>query len=931
MSTRQSALRVSLAVVTAAVLLAACGKSPDKLVKSGEEYLAKGDVKAAVIQFKNALVEQPDNGRARLLLGQSLLATGDLPGAEKELRRALELGQPADQVLPLLTRALLEQGQTDAVIKEFAQRKLDAPAAEAEFKAYLGDAMLAGRQRSQAEAAYAQALAAQPGHPRARLGQARIMAIDGKLGDATVVVEQVVASDATLGEAGLLLAELRAAQGDNPGARKALEAAIAAKPDFKAARVALIQGLIATNDLDEAGRQIEAAHAAKVADLQLSYLEAVHAWRKGDKAKASELLAQVLKVAPQFPPALVLAGLLELGDNKFGLAETHFQAALAQAPGHTGARRLLASTYLRSGQAGKARDTLQPLMEGKTTPDAGLLLLAGEAALASGDPGRAAGYFKVAAEGGDAAGAGRRAAAHTRLGQLQLQGGNAELGLRELEAASAIDPNLVQADLTVIANHLARKEYDKALEAARKLEKKQPDKPLSHVVLGNVHLARKDMAAARKSFEQALKIDPAYLQAAFALGNLDLADKKPEAARERYEAILAKDPKKEGAYLGLADLTARAGGKPEDVVKALQRGISAAPGSTALRLALASYYLAQRDARQAVQTARDAAAQSPDDPRVLEVLANAQEAAGETNQAIDTLNKLVQVAPRQELALVRLAAAHARMDQFDKAAEVLRRVANLRPDDEGVSRELVAVLMRAKRPEEALKEARTAQTAHAKSGIGYLLEGEIFETQGKPAEAEAVYRKGLAAQPKSPLLVVRLHALLARANRSAEADALVAKWLKAEPKDVAVRLYLAEREMAGRQFKSAAAQYKAVLAVQPDNVLALNNLAWVSGELGDPQALAYAERAARLAPQNANVLDTFASLLVRKGELDKGLELHQRAVQMAPDAANLHVNYAQALIKAGKKDLARKQLEAAAATPGESPAKKQAAELLKSL
>ena len=66
---------VKLGVVAGVcVLLASCGgDSPESLVKSARDYLAKGDYSAAVIQLRNALQKAPNNAEARYLLGTALI------------------------------------------------------------------------------------------------------------------------------------------------------------------------------------------------------------------------------------------------------------------------------------------------------------------------------------------------------------------------------------------------------------------------------------------------------------------------------------------------------------------------------------------------------------------------------------------------------------------------------------------------------------------------------------------------------------------------------------------------------------------------------------------------------------------------------------------------------------------------------------------
>jgi Tfp pilus assembly protein PilF len=146
-----------------------------------------------------------------------------------------------------------------------------------------------------------------------------------------------------------------------------------------------------------------------------------------------------------------------------------------------------------------------------------------------------------------------------------------------------------------------------------------------------------------------------------------------------------------------------------------------------------------------------------------------------------------------------------------------------------------------------------------------------------------------------------------------------------------MRGYLAERALQAKDYKAAMAQYEAVVAIDPNNVVALNNLAFAAGRVGDPRAITYAERAATLAPRNAAVLDTFGTLLIAKGDADKGLEYLARASALAPGRNDIRFNYAKALAKAGQKDAARTELERLQAVKDDFPGKAEIPELLRGL
>jgi Tfp pilus assembly protein PilF len=155
--------------------------------------------------------------------------------------------------------------------------------------------------------------------------------------------------------------------------------------------------------------------------------------------------------------------------------------------------------------------------------------------------------------------------------------------------------------------------------------------------------------------------------------------------------------------------------------------------------------------------------------------------------------------------------------------------------------------------------------------------------------------------------------------------------VRENPKDTVVPLYLADRALQAKDYKAAAAGYQKIVAEQPNNVVAMNNLAWSLYELKDPGAIGMAEKAARAAPRSPAVADTYGWLLVESGDTKRGTEILGRAAKAAPNAHEIRLHYAKALIRSGDKAAARKELEAIAALTGESPSKAEAAELLKQL
>jgi putative PEP-CTERM system TPR-repeat lipoprotein len=913
-----------VAALVAPVLGGCGGDDPPKLIASAKAYLAKGEYDAGIIQLKSALQKAPDNAEARFLLGESFLRTGSPAAAETELRKALDLHYPADQVYPALARALLEQSAFNKLITELGARKLDNPRAEADLKTTLAAAYLAVGDTKHAGEALAAAAVIVPNDARILVLEAQISAASNDLPKALSFVDAALAATPNYPDALILKAQLQSDQGHRDDAVKTLEQAVGANPNALNVRFALISMLVASGHAGKAVEHVDAMKKLAPRDLRTSYADALVSFVLGHTAHARDVIQQVLAAKPDNLQALYLSALIDAKFGSYATAEESFRKVVAQAPDQDGPREALAAIYLRTGRSSQAVEILEAALQ-RSPNNPTVLRMAAEADLALGNTARAAQYYERA----NALDQGNMAS-KIRLAQVRAATGDTNQAFKDLEALSAADSSQYQADLALIVAHLRRGQFDQALAAIATLEKKQPSNPLTYNVKGLAYAGMHDSKNARASFEKALEIQPTNAVAVHSLGLLDVQEQKPGDARKRYEQLLAKEPKNEQLLLGFAELLAIAGGTPDEIRVVIERAIAAAPESPNPRLVLVNYYASQRDFKSALAAAQSAEAAFPKSVQVLQTLGSAQRAAGQTSQAAETFARAAKLQPRNVGALLQLADAQAAGKDYDAAIATLHEAVASDPNQTQPWRALVDTYILAGRPEAAIAEARKLQKDYPDRAFGFALEGKVRGAEKKWTEAAAVYQQGIARQP-IPLLAVWRYEALVNAGKAAEATQFAGQWMKQHPKDATFDSFLGEQSLSRKDTAGAIAHYRAALKIEPENTVYLNNVAFLLADTGDPAAREYAERAYRQAPFNPEVIDTLGWAYVQSGETAKGLELLREASSLAPGSAEIRLHYGKALLATGDKAGARRTLEPLTQLDKSSPQRGDAEKLLSGL
>jgi tetratricopeptide (TPR) repeat protein len=108
-------------------------------------------------------------------------------------------------------------------------------------------------------------------------------------------------------------------------------------------------------------------------------------------------------------------------------------------------------------------------------------------------------------------------------------------------------------------------------------------------------------------------------------------------------------------------------------------------------------------------------------------------------------------------------------------------------------------------------------------------------------------------------------------------------------------------------------EYEKILKTNPDDLVALNNLAYMKADQGVDldRALTLAQRARQKNPDSLDVMDTLGLVYLRKNLTDDGLRIMTELVDKNPKNPTFHYHRAMALVQKGDKADAKKELTTA--------------------
>jgi putative PEP-CTERM system TPR-repeat lipoprotein len=891
MSTIFRKLHIILAV---SCLLLACGEdlSSEEYLARGNQYIEEGDFSAAIIELKNSIRKDDSNVRARTTLGELYFDRAYFPEADKELSKALAAGMDPTVVVPTLAQVLLGLGEWDR-LEQLPSDGLDAESLST-LQAAKGMAKLYQKDLAAASELIDAAAQSEPSSHYAQVSAARLSMMKGDSAGARQRLKGVFVAAPKFPPAWNLLGDIERDEKNYKAAEKAYSKAISLTKNsfdsslsramvridmknFEGARkelariessytfakshrgVHFARGIVFLKNekTDLAIQSLErAAKSPESYPLSLYYLAAIYA-EQGRNAKALRTVNRFLTLMPEDPAGLKLAAQLELDQKNFSNAEELLIPVLASDENDIAALNLMSNALLAQEKA-----------------EAGIELLERVVKL---DP--------------------KSIQAKVRLGTGYLAAGQGELGLETLRGVLATNPEHSQADTLIVMYFLRQKQVEEAIQAAQEYTGRNPS-AASYVMLARTYLANNQQEEAKGAFNKALELNPGDPSAGNSLAGYALADKDYDSARQYYQQVLEHNPDNMDTRMRVAATYAMEG-KDQEMLDNLDATLAAYPRSMEPRLAKARYFIAKGEPEKAIPLIEALSEKQKEHQDTLETQVTLELTMGRFHEAVGTSGQLIDLYPNVAKYHFMKSKAYAGVGDKDKLSAELDRTLELDPNHLGAK--VAAARLALLSNDTSVFEAKLAELKRVAPGSTDVVQLEVAFAykQGDKKRAEELLESLFKRNPTSSTAIA-LASVRQMDGDSTGAVEQLKRWLEDNPNDVKVREKLAEIYLATNQIKEVMAQCREILELQPNNIVALNNLAWYLLKDDPKQALAYAERAIALSPGSASVLDTLAVAQLKNNNVDDARRNIDRALSIDPKNADMRFH--EAMIRTAEGD-----------------------------
>jgi putative PEP-CTERM system TPR-repeat lipoprotein len=891
-------LQFKIIPLVVALALLGCNKqTAEELIVQAQTRLTENETSGAIIDLKNAIQKAPDNAQARFLLGKMYVEKGAAASAEKELSSALKFGYDKNIILPLLSKSFSLQFKNQHVIDLVNEFKDLEPVAKTSLLFYQAIAYYQIDRPLKARESIKIANEISTDSIYSQVGNVYLDFSNKKIDSALTKINIIIERNPKFDEAFLLKGQLETIQQDTAAAVSSFEKYNELLPHIIHSQLYLANAYIKNRQFNKAESLIDRLLENNENLSFLNELKGLLRYQAKDFQNAKLYTDRAIHGGLDTAPNRIIAGISSLKLENFEQAFKNLELIQDILPTAHPVRKLYAMVAFNLGHSIAASESITQSVT--LTEDDIMFLSKTTAKLLREGKRKEALAISHKTNSIDFSNPLRIA----QKGMLRLSLKDLD-GIADLEKAISMDPNLESVNAALAQVLLVNRLYDDAVELSSKWIVKHPNRVNGYVLAALAYRGLNNITETESMFQKALALDRINPAANLYFSEKAVMNGDKKAALSFLQTIISAYPTYALAlkrYFVLKnDL-----GLAEEGLALIKKALEENPKAERLNLLLGQAFYTSGNFTESISIL-EGMERSDRLPDVFWIaLGNAYYLSGQKDKVLSTSEDWIYTSPASKNAYLQSITYNEKFNDFSEALNISKRAQSKFIDDEQFRVLTVHLNVLLEQPKAALKAYELLPEKIKESTIGKGLIGQILLETGDFKDAldklEAFYQ--LSSSNRNATFVAKT---LKNLNREQDAITFLEKHLEKEKNQDNVRLQIAELAIGINQFQTAKIQYLQILNSDNQNVIALNNLANIFIELGNlNDAEKYAGKASALLPNNAAILDTYASTLLLNGKFKDAADVAEKAFNIDQKDIEIGMQYSQALISSGNKAKAR--------------------------
>ncbi|MET0116117.1 MAG: XrtA/PEP-CTERM system TPR-repeat protein PrsT [Sedimenticola sp.] len=894
---------VAILFISITLLISGCDlnkfESAEEYILSAEQKINQEEHVSAVIDLKNALELEPDNTRARWLLGEEYLILGDFASARAAYLKAKKNGVDENAVLPRIVEALYYAGEFEEVLEFVVENDLLA-STRADIHAIKSLAYLSKGKKNDALREVSSSISLAGDQLLSLYASASLNVREGKLEEALGNINKALEIDPTFVRGTQLLGDIyykhrKWELADDAYSKSVSDSHYVGTPHIKQAHLYLV---IKKYELAE--QAIKKIRDAGISASTVEYIDGVLALRRGDPETARTFFDKALEYEPNHLMSQYFLA-VSYRNTDSSLAVDFAERVVAKAPGFIPGRVLLASIKMASQDYSTVEKLLLPIY--KRRPQA---------------PGVANMLYMNYLKQGDFDNATRILQALTeqkqdtrehmiRLGVAQMSAGRAPQAIDTFTLLKKEDSTNNQVITRLAQAQVLAGIGEQAIETAREWVADNPNLASAQNLLGLVLLAVDKTTESEQALRKAVDLDgDGSSGAALNLARLMLAQNRKAEASDVVEQFEGKFGGSPDTKLMLANI-AIADNQNDRAAVYLDEALQISPNHTKIRAMLAELYLKSSKHSQALEviTPMGDAGKHKADVKLL--MARVLFANNRYDSTVSILEQLKKINPKLIQARLLLLQAYARQGRLDEYENELNLLLEVTPDSEFLRKEKTKLLVQTGRITEAKKVADSLNLDES-NPLRLAIDARVAFASEEFDKAVLMGRKLLDTAPSDSDALFLIRAVSASGDKVA-AENLAKEWSTKSPGNIVLLIELANIQHGLDKTTEFQETLRTILVQDPNNSYALNGLAWELKDEDPVKALDFSQRAVLYAPETVSVLDTLANVQLANGLSNEALDTALRGKEMSRNYPPVRLTLAKIFLALDRQEDANNELE----------------------